>query len=93
MNAVQYWVIDNFIMDKKKGEGEGYEQVAEDEDEEGRTMLSDDSEVTEVEGGHGKMSDELGQDARLKEVDPEPITSHPRHRNGEGSGKLSPKND
>jgi hypothetical protein len=35
MNAVQYWVIDNFIMDKKKKDGkEGYQAVQEDEDEE-----------------------------------------------------------
>jgi hypothetical protein len=35
MNAVQYWVIDNFIMDKKKKDGkEGYQAVQEDEEDE-----------------------------------------------------------
>ena len=94
MNAVQYWIIDNFIMDKKKGQGEGYEQVAgEDADEERRRMM-DDEETTEVgDDVHvvGKDSTETehldGQ--TLKEVDPLPIPSVPK--NGEGSRKGSPR--
>ncbi|KAF2160577.1 hypothetical protein M409DRAFT_70327 [Zasmidium cellare ATCC 36951] len=96
MNAIQYWVIDNFIMDKKKGEGKGYEQVAgQEEDEEARINFEDDSEVTEVDGGHGKLSDESEDNTaqKMKEVDPVPIPSYPARKNGESSGKPSPKND
>lgn len=96
MNAVQYWVIDNFIMDKKKGEGDGYEQVAgHDDDEEGRVTFEDDSEITAVEGGHGKLDDDTTETTaqKMKEVDPVPIPTVPAHKNGEGSGKPSPKTD
>lgn len=58
MNAVQYWVIDNFIMDKSRGgsvggaEGSEYERVlAEDMDE-------DDDDDEDREGG---FRDERGR--------------------------------
>ncbi|RMY55860.1 hypothetical protein D0864_13730 [Hortaea werneckii] len=74
MNAVQYWIIDNFIMDKKK-DGEGYEAVEQNDEDDGdanerQRQRADsgesDSSVTQVaeEDGRGKSQVD---DAPLKE--------------------------
>ena len=49
MNAIQYWVIDSFIMDKTKDQG--YEQVnsSDEEGRDGEGRRDDDSSFTEVE--------------------------------------------
>lgn len=93
MNAIQYWVIDNFIMEKKpaggKG-GEGYEQVDQgDEDEDGL-----DGSVTEVgEAGLGKDSEDGSPS--LAEANPTPIPDYDgatlRTQAGSGSRAPTPK--
>lgn len=92
MNAVQYWVIDNFIMDKKQDgdsddDGKGYQQVAgDDEFDEERAGSSDDATVVEEHDVvvPGK-SQRQNHDARtLKEVDPLPVPAA-NPRSGEGS--------
>lgn len=80
MNAIQYWVIDNFIMDKKKeNKSQGYEQVHGEDDDEERNGDGDDSftEVEEEEDGKGQ-----GGAPTIKEVNPTPI---PTYHGGEGS--------
>nr|OQO19707.1 hypothetical protein B0A51_15294 [Rachicladosporium sp. CCFEE 5018] len=93
MNIVQYYVIDGFIMEKKKGDdGEGgkYQQVEGDEEEgegEGsaagsRTVVGD-----EAEEDVRRKTDVDGEED-LVEADTTPIP----HSNGEGSGgRSSPK--
>ncbi|KAK5115464.1 hypothetical protein LTR62_001123 [Meristemomyces frigidus] len=94
MNAIQYWIIDNFIMDKKTEEGGAkgdYEAVgdAEDEGEDGRRGLDggEEGSVTEV----GEDVDAVGakqvDEAPLREVNPTPVESE---REEGGSGKRTP---
>ncbi|EME42636.1 hypothetical protein DOTSEDRAFT_73465 [Dothistroma septosporum NZE10] len=91
MNAVQYWVIDNFIMDKKKGEDtKGYSQVADDEDERERMIGDDETVVAEDARGKGSEDGESGKGLVVKEIEPLPIPSYPERR-GEGSQRTSPK--
>ena len=89
MNAVQYWIIDNFIMEKtKKGE---YEAVQGDEDDD---EAFEDSFITEVdEDVHGKDSEEGLISPPLKEVNPTPIPVHVEDdgRSGESSRRHSPR--
>lgn len=93
MNAVQYWVIDNFIMDKnqdRKHAG-GYSHVAEEDEEERERMIGDDETIVDEEAVRGKGSDEeSGRGQAIKEIDPLPIPSYPERR-GEGSQRTSPK--
>lgn len=89
MNAVQYWVIDNFIMDKKKdsNDDKGYEQVAGDDVDEERG----EEEATIVQEGVTGKGDQQHLGGRtFKEIDPLPIPSA-NVRSGEGSRKASPQ--
>ncbi|EMC95761.1 hypothetical protein BAUCODRAFT_148638 [Baudoinia panamericana UAMH 10762] len=75
MNAVQYWVIDNFIMDKKQsGQKAGYEEVhAEDDDAGGdrsgavRSEDVDDEDADEHAALVGKSQAEA---APIEEINP-----------------------
>ncbi|KAI6803600.1 hypothetical protein KC360_g2865 [Hortaea werneckii] len=89
MNAVQYWIIDNFIMDKKK-DGEGYEAVEQNDEDDGNANErqreradsgESDSSITQVaeEDGRGKSQVE---DAPLKEVNPTPLPVRTSHEDG-----------
>lgn len=82
MNAIQYWVIDNFIMDKKKGgKGEGYEAVADDEEEE---HAHDQDSVTEVGSENADVRGKQQVDSgMLAEANPTPVDV-------EGSGRQTP---
>lgn len=85
MNAIQYWIIDNFIMDKKKESKGGYEAVGdEDDDDEGRD--AEHGSVTEVGDDADALGKQQVEDAPLKEVNPTPISAE----RGEGSGKATP---
>ncbi|EME80817.1 uncharacterized protein MYCFIDRAFT_97870, partial [Pseudocercospora fijiensis CIRAD86] len=72
MNAVQYWIIDSFIMDKKKGSGQKYSPVGGDDDgeEERRMIMHDDDDS---EGGKSVEVVESEGTGPLKEVSPTPI--------------------
>lgn len=92
MNATQYWIIDNFIMDKsrKKNEGQGYQQVGSQDDDDDRTTLDEDS-VTEVE--HEVQARDVEEGTMmppLKEVNPTPIPSRDGNTDGETSTPTSP---
>ncbi|KAI7152808.1 hypothetical protein D0869_08100 [Hortaea werneckii] len=89
MNAVQYWIIDSFIMDKKK-DGEGYEAVEQNDEDDGNVNErqreradsgESDSSVTQVaeEDGRGKSQVE---DAPLKEVNPTPLPERTSYEDG-----------
>lgn len=79
MNAVQYWIIDNFIMDKQRAVEGG--------EEERQGMMEDDS-LTDVDEDEVEAIKDPAQ--TLKEVDPLPIPSVGT-RKGEGSRRSSPK--
>ncbi|CAK4004302.1 FK506-binding 2 [Lecanosticta acicola] len=89
MNAVQYWLIDNFIMDKKKGEGEGYQQVAGEEVDDERQRMMEDEEIGEDVHVSGKDSSDHLDGQTLREVEPLPMPTEPK--NGEGSRRGSPR--
>jgi len=82
MNVLQYYIIDNFIMDKKGAKQDtGYEQVHGDDDEEDRDGARGDyPEDNEVEDD----ADRKGRKGApsLVEVNPTPV---PQHGGGEGS--------
>nr|POE74369.1 fk506-binding protein 2 [Quercus suber] len=79
MNAVQYWIIDNFIMEKKgKDEGKGDYVVVQDDDD---------------EGFHGEGAtdvgdeDDVAKNGPLTEVNPTPIPAY----DSESSRSVSAK--
>lgn len=93
MNGVQYWIIDNFIMDKSRGKGDGqdgggeYAQVrqssGDEETEDGGSV------VVEGERVVGKGSED--DDEPLKEVNPTPIPNFEEDgRKGETSRGPTP---
>ena len=91
MNAVQYWVIDNFIMDKKKEKkGEGYQQVqGDDDDDDDADANGEEYEgVTDVEDNADRKGNSSAP--TLAEVNPTPI---PAYSGGEGSRSPSKKGD
>ena len=95
MNAVQYWIIDNFIMDKsrgKKADGEqGYERVQQDDEEDGdgEGLRDDDEETIVNESVRAKDSSDDGLPP-LKEVNPTPVPDYEERVKGEGSRGPSP---
>ncbi|CAK1366989.1 FK506-binding protein 2 [Cercospora beticola] len=96
MNAVQYWIIDNFIMDKKQsGENEQkYSRVGDDGsgdydgDERRRMMGGEDDEDDDLdELGRAKTPEvQVVNHGPLKEVQPTPVDGS----SGEGSRRSSP---
>lgn len=80
MNAVQYWIIDSFLMDRKQAEdGPEYSRVdGDEEDGESDTLVPEE----EVVLARGKDD---GQ-AALRKVEPEPVGS--RYADSEGSRKA-----
>ena len=98
MNAIQYWIIDSFIMDKKKSNHQ-YEQVteADDADDERQRMINDDSDADADadETIHGKDASVLIKEAPVQASNPTPL---PVYRvnvdRGESShGSTSPQED
>jgi len=84
MNAIQYWIIDSFIMDKKT---EGYERVETSEDgDSGELGRDDGSSFMEVEEEGERASAKLGGEANMTPV---PVGSGARR----GSGRSSPRKD
>lgn len=79
MNAVQYWIIDSFIMDRKQTEdGPEYQRVhGQEEDGESDTLVPEEETV---------LAPGKDDQAVLKEVEPEPVES--RYADGEGSRKA-----
>lgn len=74
MNALQYWIVDGFIMDKKQAEqGHDYQRVDEESGED-ETLVPDEEEV------HATGKDD--RQPVLREVDPEPVDE-----SGSGRGK------
>jgi hypothetical protein len=81
MNAVQYYIIDSFIMDKQQTEGgPDYERVGDEDEGEGDRLVPEEEAVHVT----GKDSADDGQ-AVLREVEPEPVESP--YADEEGSGK------
>ena len=92
MNAVQYWVIDNFIMDRKKS-GEGYQQVLEEDEDEGvRDRDEGELEVVEEEDVRVKDDQTLLKETRAVSardsgdswVSGEGSRSPPKYEQGDG---------
>ena len=89
MNILQYYIIDSFIKDNKRGQG--YQEVNSNEadadvDEERERFVVDDDDDTLTDD----EDDARKADDRLTAVNPTPIPV----KNGEGSGKgNSPKED
>nr|POE47949.1 fk506-binding protein 2 [Quercus suber] len=82
MNGVQYWVIDNFIMEKKgKDEGKGDYVVVQDDDDEGFHGEAGGS-VTDAAD-----EDDLDKDGPLTEVNPTPIPAYDSEGGRSGSAK------
>jgi len=76
MNAIQYWIIDNFIMDKKKESKGGYEAVGEDDDDEENGRDADEQgSVTEVGDDVDVIGSKQVDHAPLKEVNPTPLNA------------------
>lgn len=81
MNALQYWIIDSFIMDKKNAADteQKYSRVDDDEedggvDERSRLTHVDDEDDEQVMGkDSGVVQTEIAYDAPLKEMNPTPI--------------------
>ena len=93
MNMVQYWIIDNFLMQKNGGKGEGdqgYHQVHGDDDDDDAHEIDDD-EIVEEESVVGKGSEDLPP---LQEVNPTPLPLYDEiergRMSGEGSRRVSP---
>ncbi|KAF2213446.1 hypothetical protein CERZMDRAFT_66930 [Cercospora zeae-maydis SCOH1-5] len=93
MNAVQYWIIDNFIMDKKKGDEneQKYSRVGDRgsgewvEDERRRMMGGEDDEDDDL--------DELGRakTTEVEVVNHDPLKATPEGSSREGSRRSSPR--
>lgn len=88
MNIMQYYIIDSFIKDNKRGQG--YQEVnsneadADVDEERERFVVDDEDGLTDDEDDARKSSE------GLREANPTPIPT----RNGEGSGKgISRKED
>lgn len=86
MNIMQYYIIDSFIKDNKRGQG--YQEVnsderdADDDEERERFVVNDEDDLSDDEDAR--------KSAELAEANTTPILS----TNGEGSGKgVSPKED
>lgn len=92
MNALQYWIIDSFIMDKKAKEGQKYSRVGDDDDDddgdERRRMMDDDDIERGSDGGKSAEVVEHEEAEPLKEVNPTPIPVY-SGRHGEGSNSSS----
>lgn len=56
MNAIQYYVIDGFIKEKKTGESEGFERVAQEDDGEEGEVVAD---------GRGRYDDDADEEETL----------------------------
>ncbi|CZT25703.1 uncharacterized protein RCC_11372 [Ramularia collo-cygni] len=77
MNAIQYWIVDGFIMDKKQAEsGPEYQRVDEESSEED-TLVPEEVDVRVPSKDDGQPM--------LREVDPEPLGS--RYADEGGSGR------
>lgn len=86
MNAIQYWIIDSFIMDKKKDQG--YQQVNTSEDgDSGEIRGDDDSSITEVEDESAHANAKIIGEANATPV---PVGSGAGRG---GSGRSSPRKD
>lgn len=83
MNAIQYWIIDSFIMDKKKGAEQGYERVETSEDAEDG---SGGSSFTEVEEESERANAKIIGEANATPV---PVGTGA----GRSSGRSSPRKD
>ncbi|KAK5169066.1 uncharacterized protein LTR77_006375 [Saxophila tyrrhenica] len=87
MNAVQYWIIDSFIMDRSrvKNDGQGYQPIQSGDDEEGGGGVDSEDTVTE-ESVQGKGSGEDVRPPPLEEVNPTPIPDYESEDDHKGSG-------
>lgn len=97
MNALQYWIIDSFIMDKKNAADteQKYSRVDDDEedggvDERSRLTHVDDEDDEQVTGkDSGVVQTEIAYDAPLKEMNPTPIPIEEDEDEDEGKAGSS----
>jgi hypothetical protein len=88
MNALQYWIIDNFIKDAEHGGDAGYEGVGEDDEE------SDDEWLERQQRRREQGIDgEAGGSEPLKEANPTPVPTQSKDYDPEidGAGQGSKK--
>ncbi|KAL5120786.1 hypothetical protein ACEQ8H_001267 [Pleosporales sp. CAS-2024a] len=89
MNALQYWIIDNFIKDAAHGGENGYEGVGEDDDENDDEWLERQQRRREQEMDDDNEHVEVVASGTLKEADPTPVPSrnYDPAVDGAGSGR------
>jgi hypothetical protein len=86
MNALQYWIIDNFIKDAEHGGDGGYEGVGEDDEESDDEWLERQQRRRE-QGIDGDEEDiEVVAGKPLKEANPTPIPSSDYDPDTDGAG-------
>lgn len=94
MNAIQYWIIDNLIMDKKRGDDQnkgGYQAVQGDDHEDERGVGTSTCEIREEDDSSGTVVEEEHEyirgkdqmeDAPLREVNPTPLPERRSEEDG-----------
>lgn len=95
MNALQYWIIDNFIKDPEHGGEGGYEGVGDMDDEESDDEWLERQQRRREQGIDGDDEDDEDVEAvagkPLKEANPTPVPSRSNDydpdTDGTGSGK------
>ncbi|KAF2102041.1 hypothetical protein NA57DRAFT_34123 [Rhizodiscina lignyota] len=92
MNALQYWIIDNFIKDPaggSEGAWDGHEQLPqEDEDDDHRRGHDDDDDEEEAEDEIEEVENEDVKAVRqtLKDANPTALPAYDEHVDGHGGG-------
>ena len=92
MNAIQYYIVDSFIMDKSRGGQDGYSQVrSEDGDSIERERLQEEGSLSSTEVDEEETVTAKGQGAsdELTEVNPTPIPVREDSSSGQGNGGRS----
>ncbi|KAF2822757.1 hypothetical protein CC86DRAFT_71358 [Ophiobolus disseminans] len=92
MNALQYWIIDNFIKDPEHGGEGGYEGVGDDDDESDDEWLER-QQRTREQGIDEEDSDaEVAASKPLKEANPTPVPVRDDYDpDTDGAGSVSKK--
>lgn len=90
MNALQYWIIDNFIMDKtdSAGDGQRYSRVGGGDEQ--RDMIDDDEEDERAKSSGVDETEIISDAPPLKEMNPTPIPIEEAGRAG-SSRRSSPR--
>jgi hypothetical protein len=86
MNALQYWIIDNFIKDAEHGGEHGYEGVGGEEEESDDEWLERQQRRREQGIDEDDADVEAAASKPLKEANPTPVPDYDPDTDGAGSG-------